>query len=66
MKIVVEQTNTGYCARSEEVAAFTTGKDMPELKANMVESINALFEANGESRVVCEADLDFVMEGEGK
>lgn len=59
IKVKVEKTKTGFSAYAEKYAAFTTGKTVEELKANMVESLNVLLE---EKRVVTKDDLAFEME----
>ena len=44
IKIIVEKTNTGFSAFSEDYSVFTTGKSMPELVNNAYEAANLYFE----------------------
>jgi hypothetical protein len=61
IKIRVEKTTTGYNAYAEKYSAYTTGNDVVELRNNMVESLNLLFEAEGKDKVVSVSDLTFDM-----
>ncbi|MBR9860557.1 XRE family transcriptional regulator [bacterium] len=45
--VVVEKTDTGYSAYSEENAVFTTAKDVPELYINLIEALNLVYEEQG-------------------
>lgn len=47
IKFVVEKTETGFSAFSEEYAVFTTGKTIPELVNNASEAANLYFEEKG-------------------
>ena len=44
--MVVEKTNTGFSAFSEDYSVFTTGKSIPELVNNAYEAANLYFEEN--------------------
>lgn len=44
---IVEKTNTGYSAYSENYNAATTGDTYEELKINMLDSLNLLLEHEG-------------------
>ena len=44
IKMIVEKTNTGFSAFSEDYSVFTTGKSMPELVNNAYEAANLYFE----------------------
>lgn len=44
IKIMVEKTNTGFSAFSEDYPIFTTGKTIPELMDNALEAIQLYFE----------------------
>jgi hypothetical protein len=55
IEMVVERTKTGYCAYASKYAAYTTGSDFPELKANMLEALNAYFEDEG--KTITEGDI---------
>jgi len=48
VEIVVERTNTGYSAYAKNYPAATTGKDLIELKSNMIEAINLYLEEKGQ------------------
>lgn len=45
--ITVEKTDTGYSAYNEDLSVFTTGKDIPELYANLIEALNLAYEELG-------------------
>jgi hypothetical protein len=62
IKIKVEKTETGFSAYADKYSAFTTGGSVEELSANMIESLNLLFEAEGKKRKVRGMDLTFEME----
>lgn len=62
IKINVEKTETGFSGYAKKNAAFTTGRSVEELYANMVDSLNLLFDAEGRSRKVSARDLTFEME----
>lgn len=47
IKFVVEKTETGFSAFSEEYAVFTTGQTIPELVNNASEAANLYFEEKG-------------------
>jgi len=44
IKMIVEKTNTGFSAFSEDYPIFTTGKTIPELMENALEAANLCFE----------------------
>jgi transcriptional regulator with XRE-family HTH domain len=44
LKMIVEKTNTGFSAFSEDYAIFTTGKTISELTLNAIEAVNLNFE----------------------
>jgi hypothetical protein len=44
IKMIVEKTNTGFSAFSEDYSVFTTGKSIPELVNNAYEAANLFFE----------------------
>ena len=44
IKIIVEKTNTGFSAYSEEYSIFTTGRTIPELINNALEATQLNFE----------------------
>lgn len=45
--ITVEKTGTGYSAYADHENVFSTGKDIPELYANLVEALNLVYEEDG-------------------
>ncbi len=51
--ITVEKTDTGYSAYSEEMSIFTTGKNIPDLHAALLEALNL---ANEDSEFEVSAD----------
>lgn len=59
IKVKVEKTTTGFSAYAVKYSAFTTGKTVAELVANMVESLNLYFEEAGEKKVITPNDLLF-------
>jgi len=55
IEMIVERMNTGYSAYASKYSVATTGKDLNELKNNMLEALNLNFE---EKRIhVTENDL---------
>ncbi|HLN73727.1 MAG TPA: type II toxin-antitoxin system HicB family antitoxin [Prolixibacteraceae bacterium] len=44
IKLIVEKTNTGFSAFSEEFPIFTTGRTIPELMENALEAANLYLE----------------------
>jgi predicted RNase H-like HicB family nuclease len=44
-KFMVEKTDTGFSAFSEDAPVFTTGKNITELQNNIIEAIELAFEA---------------------
>ncbi len=42
--MIVEKTNTGFSAFSEEFPIFTTGKTIPELIHNAYEAVQLFFD----------------------
>ncbi|MCB2220403.1 MAG: type II toxin-antitoxin system HicB family antitoxin [Bacteroidetes bacterium] len=56
LKILVEKTDTGFSAFSEELPIYTTGKTVPELTNNALEAAQLYFEDEYE---VGHGDLSF-------
>ncbi len=56
LKILVEKTDTGFSAFSEELPIYTTGKTVPELTNNVLEAAQLYFEDEYE---VSHGDLSF-------
>jgi len=46
IKMIVEKTDTGFSAFSEDYPIYTTGRTIPELIDNALEAANLLFEEN--------------------
>jgi predicted RNase H-like HicB family nuclease len=44
IKMIVEKTDTGFSAFSEDYPIFTTGKTIPELMDNALEAVHLYFE----------------------
>jgi predicted RNase H-like HicB family nuclease len=44
MKMIVEKTDTGFSAFSEDYPIYTTGRTIPELIDNALEAANVFFE----------------------
>ncbi len=44
IRMIVEKTNTGFSAFSEDYPIYTTGRTIPELMENAVEAANLCFE----------------------
>ena len=57
IEVIIEKTGTGYSAYAEKYPAITTGENLKELTANMVEALNLYFEDKG--RTVTQDDLKF-------
>ncbi|HLP75139.1 MAG TPA: hypothetical protein VK155_19710 [Bacteroidales bacterium] len=47
IKMMVEKTDTGFSAFSENYPIYTTGKNIPELINNAIEASNLCFEEDG-------------------
>ena len=59
-EIIVERTNTGYSAYAKTFPVATTGKDLIELKSNMIEAFNLHFEEKGQR--ITEDDLKVTLD----
>lgn len=62
IKVKVEKTTTGFSAYADKYPAFTTGRTVEELIANMVESLNLYFEAEGKGKIIDQNDLRFELD----
>ena len=60
IEIIVERTKTGYSAYAKKYAVFTTGKDLPELKANILDALNLYFDESGSA--LKESDLKITLD----
>ena len=58
--MIVERTRTGYSAYAKKYSVATTGKDLDELKENMVEALNLYFEEKG--RRITAADIKVTLD----
>lgn len=47
IEVTVEKTDTGYSAFAEDINAFTTANDIPELYVNLIEALNLAYEDLG-------------------
>ncbi len=47
VEVTIEKTNTGYSAYANKLAVATTGSDVDEIRKNMLEALNLLFEDEG-------------------
>jgi hypothetical protein len=47
IKIIVEKTDTGYSAYTEDMNVFTTGKDISDLHDNLLEALNFAYQDLG-------------------
>ena len=47
IKITIEKTKTGYSAYADDLAVFTTAKDIPSLHKNLIEALNLSYEEKG-------------------
>lgn len=47
IKVIVEKTRDGYSAYTEKYGVATTGDNLDELKANIIEAINLYLEDEG-------------------
>lgn len=59
ISIIVEKTNTGFSAFSEDYPIFTTGNSIPELIKNAYEAVDLYFEEEnlGRNDIKFEIDL---------
>ena len=55
--MIVEKTNTGFSAFSEDYPIFTTGRTIPELMENALEAANLCFE--DEKVIITQKNLRF-------
>lgn len=49
INMIIERTKTGYSAYADKYAVYTVGNSLEELKANILESFNLYFEAEGKT-----------------
>ena len=42
--MIIERTNTGYCAYATKYLVYTEGSNFPEIKRNMIEASNLYFD----------------------
>ena len=59
IKIIVEKTETGFSAYSEEYPIFTTGKTVPELLNNAYEATQLYFE---DQYIVSQENIKFELD----
>jgi predicted RNase H-like HicB family nuclease len=57
IKMIVERSDTGFSAFSENLPVYTTGKTIPELLDNAIEALNLCFE--DEKNVITQENIKF-------
>jgi hypothetical protein len=57
IKMIVEKTDTGFCAFSENYPIYTTGRIIPEVMDNALEAVNLYFE--DENGMITQENLKF-------
>ncbi|HEY1870014.1 MAG TPA: hypothetical protein VGG71_03095 [Chitinophagaceae bacterium] len=60
IEMIVEKTRTGYSAYAVKYSAFTVGGSFDELKYNILEVLNLMFEEEG--RIVTEEDIKITID----
>lgn len=58
-KVIVEKTSSGYSAYADKYPVYTTGRDVKELEANIIEAINFSLRELGEDISVTRKNLEF-------
>ncbi len=58
VKVIVEKTSTGYSAHADNFPVYTTGEDVKELLANVLEAVNFYFAETKDKTQVSQGDLD--------
>jgi hypothetical protein len=57
--MLVEPTRTGYSAVSQPWGVITTGRNMPTLRANILEALNFAVEEQGETITWANVDIKY-------
>lgn len=57
--IIVEKTETGYSAYSENHPVFTVGKNLDELKFNILEALDLYFEDSQKKITIDDLEIAF-------
>ena len=60
IEMIVEKTKTGYSAYADIYPVYTTGRDIKELRDNILEDLNLHFEEDG--RTISEKDFKIVLD----
>jgi len=60
IEMIIEKTETGYCAYAHKYAVYTVGGSLPELKKNILEALNLYFEESGKK--IAEQDLKITLD----
>lgn len=60
IEMIVERTRSGYSAYAKKYSVATTGKNLNELKENIVEALNLYFEEKG--RRITAADIKVILD----
>jgi predicted RNase H-like HicB family nuclease len=63
IRMIVEQTATGFSAYAESLPVFTAGDNLTDLKANILEALSLHFDENNEPPITAqEIELVFMNE----
>ena len=60
VNLIIERTKTGYSAYAEKFPVYTVGKNLEELKSNILEAVNLYLEDQG--KTVTENDLKVMLD----
>jgi hypothetical protein len=60
LKIIIERTQDGYSAYSEQLNIFSVGNDIHEIKNNILEAVNLFWEEDKSRNKFNIEDLEFV------
>jgi predicted RNase H-like HicB family nuclease len=60
VEMIIEKTKTGYSAYASKYPVYTTGKNLDQLKKNILEALNLHFEE--EKKKVKEKDLKIILD----
>jgi hypothetical protein len=58
IKVIVEKTASGYSAYAEKYPVFTTGENIKELTANIIDALTFYFEERDENIELSHRNLD--------
>ena len=60
--MIVEKTNTGYSVYADQYPVCTTGRDINELRYNIIEALNLYFEYADEKKKITENDYRIILD----